>query len=181
MRKTPQAGPIPDAPSPCPDGRPAVAKRQPAVRSALSAALLIWLAASLAATAQEVPDAAVDKRAGRLEPAIAGESPAVRETAPGCRLALSAASLLDDLQAALDGPLMQDALDAAGDRLAALGGALDLEAAGQGLATLRREAWAFARGLDRTVGPASPLWSELSRLGRELARRAGVAVAAGSP
>ena len=139
------------------------------------------LAASLAAMAEEVPDATVDQGAEPRDTVTTSESPVVRDSAPGCRLVRSAASLRDDLEAALDGPLMQGALDAAGDGMAALGGAFDLEAAGQGLAALRRETWAFIGGLNRTVGPASPLWSELAGIAGELALRAGDAVAAGTP
>jgi hypothetical protein len=160
---------------------PVRAKAVRAAGSVLAAALLAWLATAAAATAAALPDAGPEPRPdGLARPA--GEAPPVAEAAPpGCRLATGAASLLGDLRAVLDDHLVKDALGVAGEGLAALGRVLDREAAGRGLAALRRETRAFLGGLDRTVGPASPLWDGLARMAGDLGRRTANATASAGP
>ncbi len=87
----------------------------------------------------------------------------------------------DEVAALLTGPEVRQiltSLAASGRDLQALVGGLQgrldpsveaLQAAAAGVEAVSRETRAFVAGLDRTVGPRSPLWSELLQISRELA------------
>jgi paraquat-inducible protein B len=87
----------------------------------------------------------------------------------------------DEVTALVTGPEVKEvlaSLAASGRDLQALVGGLQgrldpsveaLQAAAAGVEAVTRETRAFVAGLDRTVGPRSPLWSELLQISRELA------------
>jgi paraquat-inducible protein B len=97
------------------------------------------------------------------------------------RLIDAVAAAGDEVTALVTGPEVKallGSLAASGRDLQALVGGLEgrldpsvetLQAAALGVEALTRETRGFVAGLDRTVGPRSPLWGELLQISRELA------------